>query len=79
MALPRKQPLLHAARLARAMHMRSGGEELLMTGILRVLFGAALVVTLGCGLFDCQPCEDPSQLFCQDDLSLTAEDDSTPS
>jgi hypothetical protein len=34
--------------------------------VIRILFAVTLVITLLGGLLDdCQPCEDPSQLFCQ--------------
>lgn len=36
-----------------------------MTTVIRIFFAVALVASLVGGLAECQPCEDPSQLFCQ--------------
>jgi len=41
-----------------------------MFSLCRVLGSLALMICLAAGLLDdCQPCEDPSQLFCETSVS----------
>jgi hypothetical protein len=44
-----------------------------MTKLLRKLFAVAALLCLGAGPNWCQPCEDPSQIFC-----AQAQSESTP-
>jgi len=42
-----------------------------MTSVIRILCSVALMASLAGGLLDCQPCEDPSQLFCERSASTS--------